>query len=199
MRNAKIFTIFLTIFTVIFVATEASAAGSETKPKVCSETEFIGAYGGVGTNFQTSGSFNFGFKLRYLRYLPLGLEFVDMVPYGTEIAFPLYLVHHPNFKWHIILPFTGFHIPWRETRMAVDWVKRKRDVDLVVGTGIEVQFKARGALEAFGFRYISVNLDWRMIAPSPVWILPNFGDYGKAIYRQAAKEGQLWLGVTFWY
>lgn len=165
----------------------------EAQAKQKTSEEFVGAYVGMGVSFNST--FNFGFKLRYLKYFPFGFEFVNMAPYGTEIVFPLHLIHHPNFKWHVILPFTGFHIPWMKTRMSVDWLKRQKDVDLIIGTGFEVQLKAP---KDFGFSYVSINLDWRMIAPSPVWVLPNFGDYGRKIYRDSAKEGQIWFGITFW-
>lgn len=83
--------------------------------------------------------------------------------------------------------------------MAVDWVVRKDDgIDFVLGLGAEYQFKTKGALADFGFNYISVGIDWRMIVPSPVWVFSNWGDLGRDIYKQAAEEGQIWLGVTFW-
>jgi hypothetical protein len=174
----------------------ARAAQSSVNPY-----ESIGVYSGVGSNFQTSGSFNLGIKLRYLKYFPFGFEFVDVVPYGTEISFPLYLFHHPNFKFHLILPFTGFFIPWGRP-ISVKWLDRKKfnsHVDLVVGSGIEVQIKAFLLLKAMGFTSVSFNLDWRMIAPNPYWVLPNFGDYGRKIYRESAKEAQIWIGITIWH
>lgn len=163
--------------------------------------EFIGAYAGAGTNFQNTINANFGFKLRYLKYCPFGFEFIDIVPYGTEIALPLYLVHHSNFKFHAILPFTAIQIPWRKMRMSVQWLKREnfgKTFDIGMGAGVEAQFKARGWMEQIGFRYFSINLDWRIFAPNPMWVVYNFGDLGRKIYHQAAKEGQIWLGVTFW-
>lgn len=186
-----------TIITVITVFLACFCFVNEAKA-----SEFVGVYVGAGTNFQNTINANFGFKLRYLKYCPFGFEMVNMLPNGTELALPLYLVHHPNFKFHVVLPFTGIQIPWRKTRMSVNWLKREnfgKTLDLVMGAGVEAQFKARGLAERLGFRYFSINLDWRMFAPSPLWVVYNFGDLGRAIYRQSAKEAQIWAGITYWY
>ncbi len=169
------------------------------KGKPANLDEIIGAYAGVGTNFQNSGSFNLGFKVRALKYCPVGMEFVYMAPYGSELAFPLYLINHPNFKFHVILPYTGFYFRGMKRQISVDWLERKEPFDIVIGAGIEIQVDSRRWFKAVNFNYFSVTLDWRGIGPDPVWVSYNYADFGRAIYRQAAKEGQIWLGITFWY
>lgn len=213
MKKMAVFTLFLAVFCLAFearsetpkaksrfLAFEAYGETPKAKPRFSYNAEFIGAYGGIGTNFHTkAANINIGFKVRFLKYFPFGLEFINLIPNGTEIAFPLYLVNHPKFKLHLVLPFLGYQIPWRKTPMSVDWLKRKGNgVDFVMGIGAEYQIKTKGALAEFGFSFVSVGIDWRMFAPNPLWVFPNWGDLGKAIYKQAAEEGQIWLGVTFW-
>ncbi len=187
------FSLIIGFFTCLCFAFEAQAKQKKLD-------EFIGAYAGVGTNFQTNATFNSGFKLRGLRHCPLGFEFVNMAPMGTEIAVPLYLIYTSRFKFHIILPFVSIYVPWQKTPMSVEWLKRKEGggIDLVLGVGVEYQFAAKGMLADVGFSYVSVGVDWRMFAPNLIWVFPTFGDCGQKIYKQAAEEGQIWLGITFW-
>lgn len=164
-------------------------------PNSAKADELFGFYTGGGFN-KIGAGIQLGVKLRGLKYCPIGFEATFIAPYGVEVAAPIYVVNTRRFKFHLIPPFMGLEVPIGKPPISVQWLKRSRDFNLVVGAGMEVVFPKHTFFK--NRRTISFNLDWRVFVPNPIYVNYNFSDYGAVIYKQAAEEGQIWLGVTFW-
>ena len=169
-------------------------------PAVASaEKGWFGMHLGVGTNFQSTGNLNVGIKLRALDYCPFALEAIVSIPYGFEVMAPLYIVKTDRFKLHIVLPFAGLHIPFGLTPRISLPVLTDINLYLVVGAGAEVKFTPKTLMKKLRAKYFTVNLDWRIFMPNPIYMLYHFGDYGRVAFKQSLKEGQIWVGATLWY
>lgn len=153
-----------------------------------------------GINFAPLASFNVGLKLNALKYCPLGLEAMLLVPHGFEVSLPIYLINLENFQFHAILPFMGVEVPFMRTPISVPWLKKGREWNLAVGGGVEIVVDSKKIIRRKTLiRHIGFNLDFRIFFPNPIFVLDTFADYGAVVLRQAAKEGFIWAGVTFWY
>lgn len=159
----------------------------------------FGTYLGFGINSSPMASTNLGLKLK-VKYCPLGLEAMFMLPHGFSASLPIYLVNTERFKFHIILPFMGIEVPFMSAPVSVDWLKKGREWNLMIGAGAEVQVDAK---KIFGrktkIRRMGFNLDFRVFVPNPLFVMDTFGDYGVGVFRQAVKEGYIWAGTTFWF
>lgn len=164
-----------------------------------SRAERFGIHVGLGSNFWSAGNLNVGIKLRALDYCPFGLEAVLSIPYGFEVMAPLYIVKTNKLKFHLILPFTGVHIPYgTDPRISVPGLKNI-ELYLVMGAGVEFKFQSKKLLAKLHAKHLAINLDWRMFMPNPIQTIRRFGDYGLKIMKKTAEEGELWIGITVWY
>lgn len=158
----------------------------------------FGVYSGFGANALAKTSLNLGVRINFPKGCPLGLEATLLVPYGFEVAAPLYLFSSERFKFHVILPFMGIEFPFSDFQISVDWLAKGRPWNLVVGGGFEILVSRNLFGNKKRWSRMSLNLDWRAFVPNPFRVTNDFMDYGAVIYRRSAVEGFVWTGLTFW-
>lgn len=184
MRSVIIFC-FLLIFLV------SAAARAEEKPfnPGIFENEIIVAGGGAPLlpilmdwdKQRTAPISGFvAYRLRAPDYTPLGLEANVVLPYGLGLNALVDIIHFKKTQTHISF---GVFANLIDSVSVMD-IDRQLDITTGVGTEIEIAPKTR------------LTIDWRVFLPWPWEIIPAYGDFFRPFYQEAAKGGQIWVGIA---
>lgn len=137
---------------------------------------------GINTGMATHGTFYGAFRIRYLERIPLALEVNVILPYGIGANLLFYFYHDNRIAVHFI--DFGIFYSWRG-EMSAPWMPR--NYDMTVGAGIEVMIA----------RNLAITFDWRVFLPNPPHVIPYYADWAISAFSEAAKGGELWLGISW--
>lgn len=127
-------------------------------------------------------------RLRLPRHTPLGLEisgtfgFSDPVSGGFGINLLIDVYRNDWVRIHLLDPGFLFSAPGHFPAVS----RISRAFDLTIGLGIEV----------FLENHVCLTADWRMSLPDPINLATTYGNFYLPILDEAAKGGQLWLGIS---
>ncbi len=111
----------------------------------------------------------------------LGIEFSSLLQQGFAADALLYFVTVGPLRVHLIDPGVG----WNAFGIYPSVSYVKRSIDLRLGAGFELRMCAHG----------TATFDWNVSLPDPGFVITGYGDYGRAIFTDAVKESQIWIGV----
>jgi hypothetical protein len=117
------------------------------------------------------------------KHVLIGLELSSLLQQGFAADALLYFVSVGKLRVHLVDPGVGWNAFGHYS--SASYVKRS--IDLRLGAGFELRLCAHG----------SATVDWKVSLPDPGLVITSYGDYGRAIFTDALKEWQLWLGVLF--
>ncbi|MEK7508259.1 MAG: hypothetical protein AAB568_00165 [Patescibacteria group bacterium] len=120
------------------------------------------------------------YRLRAPDYTPLGLEANVVAPYGLGLNALIDILRLKKTRTHISFGVFANLID----SVSVMQIDRRLDITTGVGTEIELAPKTR------------LTIDWRVFLPWPWEIIPAYGDFFRPFYEEAAKGGQIWIGIA---
>jgi hypothetical protein len=112
----------------------------------------------------------------------IGIELSSLLQAGFAADALFYVVRMRSFALHIIDPGVG----WNAFGHYLSTPDVKRGLDLRIGAGFQIR----------ACRHALATVDWKASLPDPGFVITSYGDYGKTIFLDSLKQGQLWLGVV---
>lgn len=119
-------------------------------------------------------------RLRAPDYTSLGLEANVVIPYGVGLNTFIDILRLGKTRTHVSFGVFANLID----SVSVMNIDRRLDITTGVGTEIELAPKTR------------LTIDWRVFLPWPWEIIPQYGDFFRPFYQEAANGGQIWVGVA---
>lgn len=141
---------------------------------------------GIGSNLRGNVSFSITSRLQYPKYTPLALEMFLLMPYGIGADIQITGFTSGRFTARFIdLGVFAGRDPVNSW-VAYNW-------SIVVGSGVEYRFPSPFDRQSINF--VSCSLIYRVFLPEPSSVLTRYGDFGKSIYLNALRGGQIIFGV----
>lgn len=176
----------------LFLFLIAGAAWADEKPAAAPhifEHEFVLATGGAPLlpfvqdwNKQHTAMLStlVAGRLRAPDYTSLGLEANVVIPYGLGLNAFVDIIRLKKARTHISFGVFANLID----SVSVMQIDRQLDITTGIGTEIEITPQTR------------LTIDWRIFLPWPWQIIPEYGDFFRPFYQEAAKGGQIWVGIA---
>lgn len=179
------------VLTAIFVCGTRPVAASvwPDKPSGVS-AQFVSALGGGVPGATAFWSARFG----WLNRTPIALEFSAFAGYpvggGVNPSVVFYFFHNDWLRFHVNLGIAISAEPFTSPEVPRAW-------DMSIGTGVELDLPPDILIPPLKGLPLTLTLEYRAFLPNPTTIGLLYGDFARAIYRDALLGGQLWLGVGF--
>lgn len=143
---------------------------------------FAPGVGGMGSDCTTTPiSIWMVQRLRLPRYSQFGLEAGFVAPGGLSFSLLVDVARFGRFRIHLIDPGIVVNLTEPGTVQRVH-----RTFDLTLGAGVDIRLN----------RELALTANWRMFFPDPVGVISRYGDFARPVYAEAAKGGQLWIGLA---
>lgn len=167
----------------------ADASVSPDEPAGVS-AQFVAAVGGGVPGVTAFWSARFG----WLNRTPVALEFSVFAGYpvgaGVNPSLVFYFFHNDYLRLHMNLGVAISAEPFTSPEVRRAW-------DMTIGTGVELDLPPDILIQPLKGLPFMLSLEYRAFLPNPTTVWLRYGDFARAIYRDALLGGQLWLGVGF--
>lgn len=120
-------------------------------------------------------------SVRFPRYSQFGLELTFVAPGGLGATLLVDIIRTGRVRIHVLDP----GIVWNLLG-PISVGRVHRALDLTLGAGADIRLT----------RELGLTFGWRMYFPEPIGTISRNGDFARPVYAEAAKGGQLWIGLS---